>query len=119
MHNYKELTVWQKSVDLATTVYRATSNFPKHEVYGLTSQIRRCSVSISSNIAEGAGRSSNREFARFLKIANGSAYELETQLIISKNLSYLADKSFEELNQSLIEIQKMLYTLLKKLINEL
>ncbi|MCC5940656.1 MAG: four helix bundle protein [Balneolaceae bacterium] len=117
MHNYKELIVWQKSVDLATDVYRATSNFPKHELYGLTSQIRRCSVSISSNIAEGAGRSSSREFARFLKVANGSAYELETQLIISKNLSYLADESFEKLNQSIIEIQKMLYTFIKKIDN--
>ncbi|MCC5906492.1 MAG: four helix bundle protein [Balneolaceae bacterium] len=99
---------------MATTVYRATSNFPKHEVYGLTSQIRRCTVSIISNIAEGAGRSSSREFARFLKVANGSAYELETQLFISKNLSYMADESFEELNQSLIEVQKILYTFIKK-----
>ena len=115
MHNYKELTVWQRSVELATEIYKSTSDFPKSELYGLTSQIRRCAVSISSNIAEGAGRSSNKDFARFLHIANGSSYELETQLIISQNLSYLNQSEFIKLNNSLIEIQKMLYTFIKKL----
>lgn len=115
MHNYKELTVWTKAVTLATDIYRATSEYPKSELYGITSQMRRCAVSISSNIAEGAGRSSNKDFARFLHIANGSSYELETQLLISKNLTYLKDAEFESLDNSLIEIQKMLYTLIKRI----
>lgn len=115
MHNYKELTVWNKSVLLAKDIYKSTSGFPKSELYGITSQLRRCVVSISSNIAEGAGRSSNKDFVRFLHIANGSSYELETQLIISKNLAYLNQSDFELLYNSLIEIQKMLYTFIKKL----
>ena len=115
MHNYKELTVWTKSVALATDIYRATSEYPTSELYGITSQMRRCSVSISSNIAEGAGRSSDKDFARFLHVANGSSYELETQLIISKNLSYLNETEFKLLNNSLVEIQKILYTLIKRI----
>lgn len=115
MHNYKELTVWRRAVELATEIYKSTTNFPKPELYGITSQIRRCAVSISSNIAEGAGRSTDRDFARFLHIANGSSYELETQLIISKNLTYLKNKEFESLNNSLTEIQKMLYTFIKRI----
>ncbi len=115
MHNYKELSVWNKSVVLATDVYKLSSRFPKSEQYGLTSQIRRSAVSISSNIAEGAGRSTNKDFARFLHIANGSSYELETQLIISKNLQYLNQSDFKSLHDSLIEIQKMLYTFIKKI----
>jgi four helix bundle protein len=119
MHNYKELTVWTKAVTLATDIYRATSEYPKSELYGITSQMRRCAVSISSNIAEGAGRSSNKDFARFLHIANGSSYELETQLLISKNLTYLKDAEFESLDNSLVEIQKMLYTLIKRIESDL
>ncbi len=115
MHNYKELTVWQRSVDLATAIYKSTSGFPRSELYGITSQIRRCAVSISSNIAEGAGRSTDRDFVRFLHIANGSSYELEAQLIISNKLSYLNQSDFNKLNNSLIEIQKMLYTLIKRI----
>lgn len=81
----------------------------------ITSQIRRCSISISSNIAEGAGRSVNRDFTRFLHIAYGSSYELEIQLIISKNLSFLEQPGLDKLINSLIEIQKMLYSFIKKL----
>lgn len=115
MHNYKELTVWQRSVEIATSVYKVTQNYPKHELYGLTSQIRRCTISISSNIAEGAGRSSDKDFSRFLNISYGSSFELETQLIISKELNYLDDSSFKELNSDLSEIQKMLYSFIKRL----
>lgn len=113
MHNYKELTLWDKSVLFASEIYKSTSCFPKSEQYGITSQIRRSAISISSNIAEGAGRATNKDFLRFLHIANGASYELETQLIISKNLSYLDPSSFEKLNRSLMEIQKMLYSLIK------
>lgn len=115
MHNYKELTVWRRSVEIATSVYKATQNYPKHELYGLTSQIRRSAISISSNIAEGAGRNSDKDFSRFLNISYGSSFELETQLIISKELNYLDDSSFNELNHDLTEIQKMLYSFIKKL----
>jgi four helix bundle protein len=79
MHNLKELKIWNKATDLTVDVYKATFGFPSDERYGLTSQIRRAVVSISSNIAEGAGRNSNKEFANFMGIANGSSYELETQ----------------------------------------
>lgn len=115
LHNYKELTVWQKAVEIATSVYKVTQNFPKHELYGLTSQIRRSTISISSNIAEGAGRKSDKDFSRFLNISYGSSFELETQLIISKELKYLNDSNFDQLNNDLTEIQKMLYSLIKKL----
>lgn len=115
MHNYIELRVWNKSVDLATDIYMQTSNFPKSELYGITSQIRRSAVSISSNIAEGAGRSGKKEFKHFLNISNGSAFELETQIIISKKLGYIGDDEFDSLNVLIIEIQKMLYMLIKSI----
>ena len=111
MNQYRNLKVWQKAVDLATEVYRATGSFPKEETYGLTSQIRRCVVSIASNIAEGAGRSHEKEFSQFLSIAYGSAYELETQLIIARNLKYLTVPDFEAFEKALVEVQKMLYSL--------
>lgn len=115
MHNFKELHVWQNSVELATEIYQLTKNYPKNERYGLTSQIRRCSISISSNIAEGAGRSGKKEFKYFLNIAYGSSFELETQLIISKNLKYIDDDRFESLYDNLTEIQKMLFNLIKSI----
>lgn len=114
MHNLKELKIWQKAVDLATDVYRLTADFPKEEKYGLTSQIRRSAVSISSNIAEGAGRNSDKEFAHFLGISNGSSYELQAQLIISKNLGLL-NSEIESILDQLDQIQKMNYSLQQKL----
>lgn len=115
MHNFKELRVWQMSVELATDTYRLTNSYPKNEIYGLTSQIRRCSVSISSNIAEGAGRSGKNEFRQYLHIAYGSCFELETQLIISRNLEYVENEKFEFISMRIIEIQKMLYKLIKSI----
>lgn len=114
MDNFRNLIVWKRAVALATDVYSKTINFPKYELYGLTSQIRRSAVSISSNIAEGAGRRSKKEFANFLNISYGSACELETQLLIAKNLEYLKKIDFDSLFNDLNEIQKMLYTLEKK-----
>ena len=111
MNQYRNLKVWQKAVALATQVYSATGSFPREEMYGLTSQIRRSVVSIASNIAEGAGRNHEKEFAQFLSVAYGSSYELETQLIIAKNLKYLLDPVFVDLEKELNEIQKMLYSL--------
>lgn len=114
MDNFRNLIVWKRAVELATDVYRKTVNFPKFELYGLTSQIRRAAVSISSNIAEGAGRRSKKEFANFLGISYGSACELETQFLIARNLEYLNKDDFEILFNELNEIQKMLYALEKK-----
>ncbi|MFK5879561.1 MAG: four helix bundle protein [Flavobacteriaceae bacterium] len=89
MHNYKKLNVWEESVNLVTDVYQLTDTFPNKEKFGLISQINRCSVSIPSNIAEGAGRSSKKEFSLFLGDALASSFELETQLIISNNLKFI------------------------------
>lgn len=114
MHNLKELKIWQKAVELATEIYRLTADFPQEERYGLTSQIRRSVVSISSNIAEGAGRNSEKEFVQFLSISNGSAYELQTQLIISKNLGLVAT-SLDDILDQIDQIQKMNYSLQQKL----
>ena len=88
LQSYKELVVWQKAMDLATLVYRLTESFPKREIYGLAAQLRRCGVSVPSNIAEGYGRSSRREYIQFLSIAQGSLKELETQAILARNLNY-------------------------------
>ncbi len=96
-------------MDLVVAIYEVTTGFPKEEKYGLISQMRRCAVSISSNIAEGAGRNSNKEFIQFLAIANGSCYELETQVIVANRLKLLADDVCSDLCQQLIEIQKMNY----------
>ncbi|PTT35626.1 four helix bundle protein [Chryseobacterium sp. HMWF028] len=117
MGNYKELFVWQKSVDLITEIYIVTAAFPKEELYGLTSQIRRSSISIPSNIAEGHSRRSTNDYLQFLKIARGSSAELETQLIISKNLNYLNPENFQILIEKTSEISKMLNVVITKLQN--
>ena len=110
MHNLKELKIWHMAMDLSVEVYKATSKFPKEEIYGLTSQIKRSAISISSNISEGAGRNSNKEFIHFLGIANGSSYELQTQLIISNKLNLISDETLASLLKPIEEIQKMTYT---------
>ena len=115
MHNLKELKIWNKAINLATQVYKATENFPSEEKYALTSQIRRSAVSIASNISEGAGRNSSKEFIYFLGVANGSSYELQTQLIISTQLDLIDTSKVDELLSQLIEIQKMNYTFQKSL----
>jgi four helix bundle protein len=109
MHNLKELKIWKKAIDLAVEVYRVTALFPPEEKYGLISQIRRAAVSISSNIAEGAGRNSEKEFKYFLGIANGSSFELQTQLFISNKLSLLSNEDLEKMLQQIEELQKMNY----------
>lgn len=114
MHNYKKLAVWKKGIDLATAIYKVTQQFPGEEKYGITSQMRRCAVSISSNVAEGAGRNSDNEFRHFLNIAFGSCSELETQLIISNKLKYITENEFDTISPKLVEVQKMIFTLIKK-----
>ncbi|MDF2478979.1 four helix bundle protein [Sphingobacterium detergens] len=116
MHNYKELILWQKSITLVSDVYKATATFPDRERFNLISQINRAAVSIPSNIAEGAGRNSDKEFVQFLAIAHASTYEVETQLIISKNLGYLSEEDLEGLLEKLEELQKINYIFQQKLL---
>lgn len=113
MKDFRSLQVWEKAHRLALAVYRATSGFPKEELYGLTSQIRRASVSIPTNIAEGCGRHTDAEFARFLQIAMGSASETEYQLLLGRDLEFLPQDSYETLRQQVEEVKRMLATLLK------
>ncbi len=115
MHDFKKLIVWQKTRDLVKNIYLLTKSFPKEELYGLTSQIRRSAVSILSNIAEGAGRNSKKDFNRFLDIANGSAFELETQIILSFDLGYITETEMNSILNQIEEIQKMIYGLKNKL----
>ena len=115
MHNYKQLKVWDKAIDLVVDVYKATSEFPKEEKYGLTSQMRRSAVSVPSNIAEGAGRNSDKEFCHFLAIAHGSSYELETQDIVSERLNLINKETCDDLCNKIIEVQKMNYNLQSKI----
>ena len=116
MHKIEDLIIWKKSIQLTKEVYILCSEILNDEKFGLISQIKRCSVSIPSNIAEGAGRNSNNEFKHFLGIANGSCYELQTQLILLKELKLIAsDSNVDELIQSCIEIQKMIYSFKSKI----
>lgn len=115
MHNYQELNVWKKSVELAAEVYVATKGFPAEEKYGITSQIRRSVVSIASNIAEGAGRGTDKDFANFISYAAGSAYELETQLLIALKVELLSSETHKALRSELEQIKKMLFALRSKL----
>jgi four helix bundle protein len=107
MHKFKELGIWKKSRLFCSIIYNETASFPQEEKFGLTNQLRRASVSIPSNIAEGSSRSSNKDFARFLEIAIGSAYEVETQLLISADLGFLNQEKVIELTDLLEEIIKM------------
>ena len=108
MHNFRELNIWKKSLDLTKLVLNETKSFPEDEKYGLISQINRSAISIPSNIAEGSGRTTNKDFSRFSDIAKGSSYELETQLIISFEMEYLSQEKFDKLIEHLNEVQKML-----------
>lgn len=114
INSHKDLIVWQKSIRLCKVIYKLTEKFPKEEMYGLTSQMRRCSVSIPSNIAEGRNRGTRKNFAQFLRIALGSASELETQIEIAKELAYITNKDCIEAESLLNEISKMIMSLIKK-----
>jgi len=115
MSHFRKILVWQKSILLVTKVYKVTRTFPKEETFGLTSQIRRSSVSIPSNIAEGSGRESNKDFLRFLYISLGSLFEMQTQLEIAKNIIYINEEEFNLLYEDSREIERMLASLIKKL----
>ena len=105
--SYKDLLIWKKGIVIVVKVYQLTKAFPSEELYTLTSQIKRASVSIPSNIAEGSSINSNKDFSRFLEIAIGSAYEIETQLLISSDLGFLKDDKLKDLSIQLEEIIKM------------
>ena len=113
MTTHKDLIVWQKSMQLVVLIYKITKSFPKDELFGLVSQMRRAVVSIPSNIAEGHGRCSNKELVRFLFISLGSSSELETQLIISKNLDLMNDENSKQLLLLNEEVRKMLVALIR------
>ena len=115
MHNYRELKVWQKAIEFCTDMYKATASFPNSELYGLTTQLKKATISIGSNIAEGAGRNTDKEFAQFLNYAYGSTSEVDTQLIIARNLEFLENEEFNVLQGKLNEIQKMLFSLKNQL----
>ncbi|MDX9881506.1 MAG: four helix bundle protein [Prolixibacteraceae bacterium] len=107
MHNYHELKIWQESRKLVKDVYSLTSVFPKEEMYGLTSQIRRAAVSVPSNIAEGTGRNGDKEFSRFLDYAIGSLFELETQVILANDLGFIPEEKFTGINEGIKSLIKM------------
>lgn len=111
MRDHKELEVWKESIALVSDIYMVTASFPKEEIYGLTNQLRRAAVSVPSNIAEGAGRQTMKEFVHFLYVAAGSLSELETQIIIAEKLGYQSD--IESLITRVIGIRKMLHGLIR------
>lgn len=115
MHNYNELLVWKKARLLVKEVYLLTNDFPTEEKFGLISQMRRAAVSIPSNIAEGSGRSSDKDFANFLSIALGSSFELETQIWLSMDLGFHEEKGLKELILVTKEVQKMIYSFRQKI----
>lgn len=115
MKNFRDLSVWEKAHQLTLKIYEATSAFPADERFGLVSQIRRSANSVPMNIAEGCGRQSDRDFARFLHISMGSASELEYQLLLSHDLQYLKAKPYDELTNAIQEVKRMLTSLIKKL----
>lgn len=115
MKNFRQLQIWQESYDFTLILYKATSSFPKEELYCLTSQLRRAAISIPSNIAEGAGRNTDPDFKRFLDIAMGSANEVETQLLLAHDLRYLHSETFMDLEHRLITDKRKTRALIAKL----
>jgi four helix bundle protein len=117
MHNFKNIIAWQKAMSLVKDVYLLTEKFPKQEVYGLASQINRSAISIPSNIAEGSGRNSNKDFMRFLDISISSSFELETQILLAKELSFITDEKMTLILEKLAEVQKLIFGFQKTLNN--
>jgi four helix bundle protein len=115
MKDFRTLLVWQKSHKLAILTYQLTNKFPKEELYGITSQLRRAIISSPTNIAEGCGRGSDKDFARFIQIALGSASEAEYLVLLSHDLGYLNSETEKELTDYICEVKKMLTSLLKTL----
>ena len=118
MRDFRQLKVWEKAHSLSLAIYKATATFPQQELFGLTSQLRRAAVSIPANIAEGCGRSGEPELARFLRIALGSASELEYHILLSTDLSYLNKSVSQQLSKQVTEVKRMLTSLIQKLMAE-
>jgi four helix bundle protein len=118
MKDFRRLKVWRKAHELVLALYRMSTRFPKEEMYGLTSQLRRSVVSVPSNIAEGCCRAGDIEFARFLQIALGSASELEYQILLCNDLSYLTDTEYNDLQGRVVEVKQMLSSLIHRLRSE-
>jgi four helix bundle protein len=114
MKDFRRLNVWEKAHALTLGIYRATATFPREELYGITSQMRRCSASVAPNLAEGCGRTGDGEFHRFLNTAAGSVVELEYFLLLSRDLSLLSAEMYEKLQEEVLEVQRMLASLLRK-----
>jgi len=115
LRNFRELTVWQKAHELVIEIYRGSSRFPADERFGLTVQLRRAAASIGSNIAEGCGRGSDKDFSRFLSIAAGSASEVEYQLLLAHDLGYLTEKDYRSLDASVNEVKRILNSFIQSL----
>ncbi len=118
MRNFKKYQVWKKSHAMVLSIYRDTRGFPQEELYGLTSQIRRATISIAANIAEGAGKKTDADFARFLYISMGSASEVEYHILLAKDLGYVSNNRFCQLTNDIEEIKKMLTGFIQKLTGE-
>ena len=116
VHNFKKLQLWHLAMDIVEDIYSITGEFPKEEIFGLTTQIRKSAISIPSNIAEGSGRGTNKQFVQFLNIAQGSAYELETQLYIASGREYFDKNRLEQVVLKITEVQRMIHGLQRKLI---
>ena len=116
MRDFRELKVWEKAHHLTLQIYRIIKNFPPYERFGLTIQLRRSAASVPTNIAEGCGKNGERELARFMSIAAGSASEVEYQLLLAYDLNYIQDETYRELNQQVNEAKKMLNSFIQKLI---
>jgi four helix bundle protein len=119
MKDFRTLRVWEKGHQLTLAIYKATAKFPREELYGLTSQIRRCSSSIPANIAEGCGRSGGAELSRFLQIAMGSASELEYHLLLAHDLGFLTPPTYQPIATAVLEVKRMLTALILKIRSDL
>lgn len=115
MKTFRDLIIWQKAMTLVTNCYKSTNSFPKEEQFGLTSQLKRCSISIPSNIAEGFGRGTNKEYYRFLNIAMGSLFEFQTQIEIAYNLEYISQADFNSIYEDSREVERMLSSFMNKI----
>ena len=114
MKTFRDLLIWQKAMELVTKCYKITRQLPKEELFGLTSQVRRCSISIPSNIAEGFGRGTNKDYHRFLTIAMGSLFEFQTQIEIAYNLDYISVDEFNSIHEDSRELERMLSAFINK-----
>lgn len=115
MRDFRKYNVWKEAVDFATVIYGITETFPKFERYGLCDQMQRAAVSISSNIAEGSSRTSEKEFAHFLEMAQGSAFEVETQMLVAQNLGYIKEGQYTELLDKITNIERLINSFISKL----